>query len=168
MKEQPEETNDLTQLGIYCGVLVGICIVSALLASRFAVGSLGAYFGVLGIASFAAGMLMPVLRVVPWSKDDTEDIPWVLGLTTLFGPFAGSMGYGVLGVVRGGEFNPAIVGVFLVSLLLRIVIDLASGHPLSKLVPFAEMNAAVLVAQVMPFVTLAGWFAAEVFHKPDE
>jgi len=130
--------------------------------------TVGGYFLVLGLAGFIAGILLPILRVAPFPKDEEGgDIGWAMGLITLFGPFAGSMGYGVLGVVRQ-DVSPAILGVFITSLLTRCVLDIATGHSLSKLVPFSEMSAIVLGAQVMPFVTLIGWLCSEVFHKPDE
>jgi hypothetical protein len=161
------DTNDFTQLGIYAVVfivlLVGVYVIGGLVGRA----SIGGYFAVLAIASLIAGVLLPILRVAPWPKDDSEDVGWAMGLIPLFGPFAGTMGYGVLGVVRQ-DVNPAIVGVFVTSLLIRIVLDLATGHSFSKMVPFSEMTGIVLGAQVMPFVTLIGWYASEIFHKPDE
>jgi len=161
------ETNDLTQLGIYAGVFVVLLLIVYGIGASAVHGSIGGYFAVLAISSFIAGILLPTLRVVPWPRDDPEDVGWAMGLIPLFGPFAGTMGYGVLGVVRQ-DVNPAILGVFITSLLLRIVLDLATGHSFSRMVPFSEMSGLVLGAQIMPFVTLAGWYAAEVFHKPDE
>jgi hypothetical protein len=161
------ESNDWTQLGIYSLVFVVLLVAVYAIGSSAIRGSVGGYFAVLGLASFLSGILMPVMRVVPWPKDDSEDVGWAMGLIPLFGPFAGTMGYGVLGVVRQ-DVNPAILGVFITSLLLRITLDAATGHGFAKMVPFSEMSGLVLGAQVMPFVTLLGWYASEVFHKPDE
>lgn len=161
-----EDSNDLKQLAIYAGAFVVLLAVVYGLGSAIG-GSVGMFFAILGIASFLAGMSLPLFRVAPFEKDDPEDVGWALGLTVLFGPFAGTMGYGVLGVVRQSA-NPAIIGVFVTSLLLRGVLDLATGHSLSKMVPFAEMSGLILGAQVMPLVTLAGWYAAEMFHPADE
>jgi hypothetical protein len=161
------ETNDWVQLGIYAGVFAVLLLAVYGIGTSIIRDSVAGYFAVLAVSSFLAGMLMPILRVAPWPKDDSEDVGWAMGLIPLFGPFAGTMGYGVLGVVRQ-DVNPAILGVFITSLLLRIVLDLATGHGLDKMVPFRELSGLVLGAQMMPFVTLAGWYASEMFHKPDE
>ncbi len=160
------ETNDLMHLGIYAGVFV-VLLGIVYGAGSAAGASLGGYFLILSVASFIAGMLLPVLRVAQFPKDDSEDVGWAMGLIPLFGPFAGTMGYGVLGVIRQ-DVNPAILGVFITSLLIRIVLDIATGHSLSRMVPFSEMSGLVLGAQMMPFITLTGWYASEVFHKSDE
>jgi hypothetical protein len=161
------ETNDWVQLGIYSGVFAVLLLAVYGIGTSFIRDSMAGYFVTLAVSSFLAGILLPILRVAPWPKDDSEDVGWAMGLIPLFGPFAGTMGYGVLGVVRQ-DVNPAILGVFITSLLLRGVLDLATGHSLDKMVPFREMSGLVLGAQVMPFVTLAGWYASEMFHKPDE
>lgn len=161
------ETNDWTQLGIYSAVFVVLLVAVYAIGTSAVRGSVGGYFAVLGLASFLSGILLPVMRVVPWPKDDPEDVGWAMGIIPLFGPFAGTMGYGVLGVVRQ-DVNPAILGIFITSLLLRIVLDAATGHGFAKMVPFNEMSGLVLGAQVMPFVTLIGWYASEILHKPDE
>jgi len=161
------DTNDWTQLGIYSAVFVVLLIGVYLIGSLIGRASAGGYFAVLALSSLIAGILLPILRVAPWPKDDSEDVGWAMGLIPLFGPFAGTMGYGVLGVVRQ-DVNPAIVGVFVTSLFIRIVLDIATGHSFAKMVPFSEMSGMVLGAQMMPFVTLIGWYASEVFHKTDE
>jgi hypothetical protein len=161
------ETNDWVQLGIYSGVFAVLLVAVYIVGTSVIRGSVAGYFTVLAISSFLAGILLPILRVAPWPKDDSEDVGWAMGIIPLFGPFAGTMGYGVLGVVRQ-DVNPAILGVFITSLLLRVVLDLATGHSLDRMVPFRELSGLVLGAQVMPFVTLAGWYSSEMFHKPDE
>lgn len=163
-----EEANDLRQLAKYA-IAFGVLL--------FAVDLLGnmmpqAYLVTLGIATFLAGVLLPVLRVAPFMADDSTDLPIALGLMLIFGPFVGAMFYGVLWIIRG-EANPAIVGVFLSYLLVRLTLDMATGKNVidlfSKMLPDLDVARwADFVARWMPLVGVLGWLCADPFKKPDE
>src|SRR5262249_22537444 len=120
-----------------------------------------------GVTNFVAGIAMPLFRTVPFAEDDSEDLPWLLGLSIILGPFVGAIVYGFIAMIKGSP-NPGVVGVFVSYLVLRFTLDAATGHALQKVMPFNEFTAETLGAQAMVLVTLAGWYAAAPFHKPDE
>jgi hypothetical protein len=168
---QPEEDQDLepeviyplNQLAINVAVLIGLAVVAALMLQR----QPDWYLTLLGITNFAAGMAMPLLRVVPFGEDDSSDIGVVIGLVLILGPLVGSILYFFLCIVKQ-DFSPAMVGVFVSYLVLRFAADLTVGLPIAKIMPWYEFTPETVGAQIMPFVTIAGWYAAGMFHKPDE
>ena len=72
-------------------------------------------------------MLMPVMRVVPWQDEDSDDVLIYLLLTLIFGPAISLVVYGVLAAMRQ-SFNPAVFGMLGVTLLARVVTALAAGQ----------------------------------------
>lgn len=160
-----EETSDIHQLGIYSGVFAFVLLASGL-AGHYLPHS---YLIVLGLATFIAGILMPVFRVAPFMADDSTDLAVFLGLMLIFGPFVGAMGYGLLWIIRG-DANPAVVGIFLTYLLVRIVADATTGHDLGdlfkKMLP--DLDETSFAVRWMPLAGLIGWLCADPFKKPDE
>ncbi len=80
------------------------------------------YLGLMAVSNFAACMLMTVMRVVPFSDDDSSDMPLALALFLLAGPFVGFIAYIILGIMKQ-DANPAIVGIFITYLCIRIPLD---------------------------------------------
>jgi hypothetical protein len=160
-----EETNDLRQLGVFAGVFA-VVLVGAGIVGHFLPQS---YLITLAVSTFAAGLLLPVLRVVPFMADDSTDLPIALALTLICGPFVGAMFYGVLWIIRG-EANPAIVGIFLSYLLSRITLDIATGRSLMDLFTrmLPELNVTSFLANWMPLAGILGWLSADPFKRPDE
>jgi hypothetical protein len=162
---EKEDVNELRQLGIYAGILLLIVAVAAGVGSAMP----GAYLPTLGVATFIAGVLLPVLRVAPFGSDDSSDLAIALALILILGPFAGAIFYGVICFMRQ-DFNPAIIGVFVSYLLIRIGLDVATGHSVaelfSKMLP--DMNFANFAARWMPLAGIVGWYVGDVFKKPDE
>lgn len=158
-----ESVNLPRQLGIY---LVLLAVMTGVLV---ALGSIVPtwYLALLGVGNFVAGLLMPVLRVVPFGEDDSGDVAIAFVLMLLFGPFAGAMIYGIVCVMKQ-DANPAIVGIFISSLVVRAALDLATGHSLANMVPFKDPTVMGFAAQLMTLVAVAGWYAAAPFHKDDE
>lgn len=147
---------------IYLALLTGISFVA----------SKGLpYLLILGISNFAAGIAMPLLRIVPFGEDDSDDVALALALILILGPFVGSILYGIVGFMKQ-DANPAIVGVFISYIVLRIGLDVAFSFPvISGMMPFTKMNNNIIMgfgAQWMCLATIAGWYAAGVFHKPNE
>lgn len=127
------------------------------------------YLGLMAVSNFFACMLMTVMRVVPFSDDDSSDMPLALALFLLAGPFVGFIAYIILGIMKQ-DANPAIVGIFITYLSIRIPLDLVYGASLSKLftLPFADITPVGLATMWMTFAGLLGWLCANIFHKTDE
>jgi hypothetical protein len=161
-----DRAETLRQLAVWCGALVVIIGIMAVLGAA----AKNLYLLWLGVGSFAACILMPVIGVAPYAEDDSDDIAWAIGLILILGPFVGGLLYGVICFVRQ-SWNPAIAGVFLSYLFVRIGVDVATGHDVismfSKMLP--ELSDWVsFAARWMPLVGIAGWYSASVFHKTDE
>jgi hypothetical protein len=127
------------------------------------------YLGLMAVSNFVACMLMTVMRVVPFSDDDSSDMPLALALFLLAGPFVGFIAYIILGIMKQ-DANPAIIGIFITYLCIRIPLDLVYGASLSNLfnLPFADITPAGLATMWMTFAGLLGWLCANMFHKTDE
>ena len=123
---------------------------------------------------FSAGLLAPVMRAVPWQRDDSDDVIWYALFTVIFGPAIGLIIYGVMGLMKQGV-NMAMVGCFLITLTMHIIIYLAlSPIYLIQFVPpllqpggTLHLNL-LLVNAGTGLLTLAGWYFANFFHKLDE
>jgi hypothetical protein len=161
---ETEEVNEPRQLVINITFLVVLAGIAAVVAHA----SPSLYLVLLGVSNLGAGMMMPLLRTVPFAEDDSGDLGWFLGLTLILGPFVGAITYAFVGMARGGDWNPGIVGVYVSYFILRVALDLATGHAFNKIMPFSEFAPETIAAQAMILVTLAGWYAAYIFHKPDE
>ncbi len=156
--------------GVFALILVGVGLLS------FAVKSF--YIVPMVIAMFAGGMLLPIMHVTPWADEDSDDLVWFVLLTLLFGPVVSLIIFGLVALVRQ-EFNPSILGCFIVAGLARVVGELASGgvgihHLISATSPFGSLGhidahlVEMLLLNWAGFAALAGWYAAGSFHKEDE
>jgi len=153
----------LNQLAINLAILIGLAVVGALTVQR----QPDWYLSLLGVTNFLAGMVMPMLRTVPFGDDDSTDIGVVIGLILILGPFVGAVLYFFICFVKQ-DFSPGMVGVFVSYLVLRFALDAVLGVPIMKIMPWYEFTPETIGAQIMPFVTIAGWYAADIFHKPNE
>lgn len=164
-----EERSQLVRsITLYSGALAATVIVGALLTHFMP----GWYLLFLAMVTFAAGMALPLFGVAQYGEDDSTDVGWFVGFAGIGGPFVGGIAYGVLGLIKG-DANPALAGIFIVSLLARIPLDMAVGTPigasLNGLMPFTDpTNAMHWAAQLMTFLGLVGWYFAGMFHKLDE
>ncbi len=153
----------LNQLAINLAILIGLAVIGALTVRSHP----DWYLSLLGVTNFLAGMIMPMLRTVPFGDDDSTDIGVVIALILILGPFVGAILYFFFCFVKQ-DFSPGMVGVFVSYLVLRFALDAVLGLPIAKIMPWYEFTPETIGAQIMPFVTIAGWYAADVFHKPDE
>jgi hypothetical protein len=174
MAEDPlgdDPRDQIRQTVIYVAALTAGVVACSLVARMIP----DWYLALIAALNVAAGMAMPPLRVVPYGEDDSSDVPWAIPLILVLGPIVGGMAYGVIAIMRQ-DANPAIVGIFVSYLLIRFPLQLAAGtgigESLQSLVPFAPPPngnwGAHLALQWLPFATMAGWYMAAVFHKPDE
>lgn len=122
-------------------------------------------------ALFFAGLLMPIMGVVPKQRDDSDDVWIFAGLMLIFGPAIGLVIYGVIGILRQ-SVNHAIMGCFVVSVLTQLVIYFTAGqtHLLfgPPWVQVSGFDLRTLFINWAGFVAMAGWFSANMFHKFDE
>ncbi|MEP6756094.1 MAG: hypothetical protein ABJA67_11390 [Chthonomonadales bacterium] len=159
-----EEVNEFKAAGINLGLTILIAGVAFAMSS----GMPGQYLPILGVASFIVGMIMPILRSVPFGSDDSGDIALAIGLILIFGPFVGAVGYGVVCALRQ-DFNPAIIGIFVSYLIVRVGVDLGTAKHLNAIWQvMPEVNADSIGARLMPLATVIGWYAADPFKKADE
>lgn len=177
----PETVEDLARsdrddlvrsIGIYVAGLLGT--VAVLSAGTYFLKD--AYLAFLAVGCIGGGLALPLLRIVPFGEDDSSDLALALALFIILGPFIGGMVYGIICLMKQ-DANPAIVGIFLTYLLVRIPLSLAVGQPIgeiaSSLVAFQPVGAdapwSVFVAErSMTLAGIVGWYSAAMFHKPDE
>jgi hypothetical protein len=117
------------------------------------------------------GHILPIMRAVPYFSDDDEDWQVAGGLTLLVGPLVGGAAYGVIGIIRQGSWNPAVVGLFFVAIATRIAFELATGagaEMFSKMMPFADTTGIGFAKQYMLLAGLFAWIAADMWKKADE
>ncbi len=133
-----------------------------------------AYVSLLCIGMLIAGVLMPLMHVVPFAHQDSDDIVLAVVLFLVFGPLSGGFAYVVLCVMRSSG-SPTIVGIFISYLLVRVPIDIVTSHPwnFSSFLPFTGVSAGEswlqhLVAQYSILVGLVGWYAADSFRSLDD
>jgi len=161
----------LRQTGIYLAGLIGAIFICSLITRVLP----DWYLAFIAGLNVAAGMAMPPLGVVPYGEDDSSDVPLAIPLILVLGPIVGGMAYGVIAIMRQ-DANPAVVGIFVSYLLIRFPLQLAAGtsigQALQSLVPFSPPPdgnwGTHLALQWLPFATMAGWYGAAIFHKPDE
>jgi hypothetical protein len=158
-----EEVDDTKQVLINLGLLAAVALVGALIVSLAPV----AYLPLLGLTNFVMGMSMPLLRTVPFAEEDFGDGPFAIIFIILLGPLAGGIAYGVKWMMQSGG-NPGVAGVFVSSIVLRLALGTAAGVSPLFMLPFKDMTLASTIAQWLPLLAIAGWFAAAPFHKPDE
>lgn len=168
---QNDRAEQLKHTGVYAGALAMAIMLCAALAHWIP----DWYLALIAALNVAAGMAMPPLGVVDYGEDDSSDVALAISLILILGPIVGGMAYGVIAIMRM-DANPAIVGIFISYLLIRFPLQLAAGtgigESLQSLVPFAPPPdgnwGTHLALQWLPFATMAGWYMAAVFHKPDE
>jgi hypothetical protein len=160
---------------VFAGILAAMAVLTHLLADYAAIP--------LVIAMFAAGVLLPVLRAVPFQSDDSEDLVWFLLLTLLFGPGIGLLIYSIKAFLLR-DMNVAVMGLLIVGFLGYMVFQIAAPLPLltpdtnegffnvMKLAPpwtqVTRYGYAAMFYNWAGFVALAGWFVGNFFHKLDE
>lgn len=144
-----------------------------LMAAAFAAHSLPAYYSIpMIVALFLGGMLMPILRVAPWQRDDSDDVYIFVILLLIFGPVIGLFIFGVFGIMRQSA-NPAVVGCFIIGILAHITIMLAvQSSPLTLGPPWLQVGGhfslMLFVLNWSALAAVAGWYCANFFHKLDE
>ena len=126
------------------------------------------------IGLFSAGILMPVMRAVPWQRDDSDDVIWFALFNVVFGPGIGLIMYSILGIIKQGV-NPAMVGCFIATLLMHIIVFVAllPSQLIQFQPPILQHGGAfnltyLLVNAGTGLLTLIGWYCANFFHKLDE
>ena len=155
----------------YAGVLAGIVVVACLLTWI----AKPMHLLWLALANLGACMAMPVIGVVPFAEDDSEDIPWAIGILFILGPAVGALAYAVLCVVRA-TFSPGIIGIFVTYLAIRIPLDGVSGNIgrlFQAMMPFqqpaADSTWATHLASLwIVFAGVVGWYSAAMFRHTDE
>ncbi len=152
----------LTRSIQYLGCLVVIVILSLLVLRQLP----STYLFVMGAANFASCILMPLIGVAPFGEDDSEDIALGLGLFLIMGPLAGGIIYSVIGMIKQ-SVNPAIIGVLLTYLIIRLNLDVFLHRSLEFMLPW-QGGIAEYAPQALVLAGIAGWYAAGVFHKHDE
>jgi hypothetical protein len=126
----------------------------------------GMYLIAMGIANFASCIMMPLIGVAPFGEDDSEDLALAGGFYLILGPPVGGIVYSVIGAIKQGV-NPALVGIFITYVLIRLNMDHFAAKNLRDMLP--------MQGGIMGFFThliflagMAGWYAAGIFHKPNE
>lgn len=166
--DAPEKEHSMAAVvGKFLGIFGVILIVGAIFAALAPAGMLAPLL----IANFAGGLLLPVLGVVPWQDEDSDDAMLMFVLMLLFGPVVAFFIYGVLTMVRQTG-NAAVVGVLAVAALSNVVIRFAAHdlHRFSDLMPFqsGSYSVSLMFLSWAGLLAMAGWFFANVFHKFDE
>ena len=166
-----EGLSPLLLLGRYLAAFTVILMVGGALAY------LGKQYYVvpLLLVQFFGGLLLPVMRVVAWAEEDSDDVGWFLGLTLMFGPMIALAAYAIVGVMRQ-SLNPAVLLCLVIALLTRVIVESAAGHfNISELSTLGLINTGLgmnlfklLLLNWSGFLALAGWYSASVFHKLDE
>ena len=132
---------------------------------------------------FAAGILLPVMKAVPFQSDDSDDLVWLVLLTLLFGPSIGLLIYSIKAFLLH-DMNIAVLGMLAISFLGYLVFQLAAPLPpvtpdageaffnMMKLAPpwtqVTRYGYAALLYNWVGIVTMVGWFVGNVFRKLDE
>jgi hypothetical protein len=148
-------------------------VFAILLAAGSAIAYLApaAYVVPLLLVNFIGGLLLPVMRAVPWQDEDSDDVFLMIVLTLAFGPIVSLVIYSVLTAVRQ-DGNPAMLGVMGVAALTRIGIGMATGTLSAwwQLMPFplTGWSATMMFVNWAGLVALVGWYFGNIFHKFDE
>lgn len=167
------EIDDTPQLSMtslvfrYLFAFIGIALLTALLAHAYP----NFQLVILSLSIFGAGMLLPVMEVVPKQRDDSDDTILACGLMLVFGPAIALVFYGIWGALRQTA-NPAVIGCLAVSAILQFTVMLSAENTLLTIAPpwlnTKGFNLLALLANYCGFFSFAGWFAANLFHKFDE
>lgn len=157
----------------FAGILLGIAAIAHFLPD---------YAGIpLVVGLFGAGMLLPVMKAVPYHSDDSDDLLWLVILTLVFGPGIGLIIYGVKGLLLQ-DVNLAVVGLLAVGFLGYVAVQIASPYlppdqndgvfNLLKLAPpwaqYSKYGFAALLYNWSSLIAMTGWIVGNVFHKLDE
>ncbi len=162
------EVGSTRQLSRYAAFFAALLLVTGLCAHLFQ----AFYVIPLVLAQLAAGLLLPVMRVVPWQDEDSDDLWWLLGFSLVFGPGIGLIAYGVKALLLQ-EYNTAVIGIFIVGLLIYLATMIgAGGFTMLELAPpwtqVSKYGIEQLFVNWTVLVAMAGWFLGNVFHKFDQ
>jgi len=159
----------------FAGLLIGMTVLTHLLPDYAAIPLI--------VVMLAAGILLPVMRAVPFQSDDSDDMVWLVMLTVLFGPGIGLLIYSIKGFLLR-DMNIAVLGLLTVGFLGYVVFQL--GMPLPPMTPDANEGIFNVVKLAPPWsqvgrygytallynwvalVAMVGWIVGNVFHKLDE
>jgi hypothetical protein len=159
-------TSMSTLVARYLCAFAGVVTMTCLIAHAYK----EYYVLTLIAAMFVSGVLLPIMDVVPKQRDDSDDVWIFMGLIMLFGPAIGLVIYGVIGLLRQSA-NPAIIGCFVVSIVIQIAVYLSAGPTLLLFGPpwvQQGFDVRTLLVNWCAFASLAGWASANVFHRFDE
>lgn len=155
-----------TLVARYLCALAGIVGITCLLAHAYK----EYYVITLLAALFVAGVLLPIMNVVPKQRDDSDDV-WIFALLIMvMGPSIGLIIYAVIGLLRQSA-NPAVIGCFVVSIVIQLAVYLSAFPTLLVFgPPWVQQGFDVrpLLLNWAAFAALAGWASANVFHRFDE
>ena len=155
-----------TLVAKYLCAFAGILGITCLIAHAYK-----EYYVITLIASlFVAGVLLPIMEVVPKQRDDSDDVGIFVGLVMVFGPTIGLIVYAVVGLMRQSA-NPAMIGCFIVSIMLQVAIYIAASPTMILFGPpwvQTGFDVRILLVNWCSLASIAGWASANVFHKFDE
>ena len=125
--------------------------------------------------SVLSGIVMPVLKAVPWADEDADDVAFFVSATVISSlcmicsPALALALYFTYALIRQSA-NPAVFGFLIISFTSRIVFELSiSNFSYELFRPFAghfKLDAVLLnLTALLPMV---GWYLAGVFHKLNE
>ena len=160
-------TSMATLVARYLCAFAGVVAIACLLAHAYK----EYYVFTLIAAMFGAGLLLPIMEVVPKQRDDSDDVWIFVGLTMVFGPTIGLIIYTVIGLLRQSA-NPAVIGCFVICIVLQIAVYLAASPTLLLFGPpwvqTSSFNVLQLLINWCGVAALAGWASANIFHRFDE
>jgi hypothetical protein len=128
----------------------------------------GALIALCGV-QFLAGLLMPVMRAVPWQDEDSDDVLTFIILTFVFGPIISIVIYCIVALMRQ-DANPAVAGLMLVAAVTRFGVEIAAGTLTGmRVMPWlGSFSIPILLINWTGLLGLIGWYMANLFHKLDE
>ncbi|HZO89704.1 MAG TPA: hypothetical protein VFB38_15350 [Chthonomonadaceae bacterium] len=158
---------DAMQLMRYAGVFALILAVAGFMAHALP----NLYVVPLLASQFLGGLLLPLMKVVPWAEDDSDHIFLFFLLTLALGPMVALIAYGVISLLRQ-DASPGMVGCLSVAFLAQVAVGMAAGDfSWSRLTPFSQMGhfeVGTLFLNWSGLLALAGWYTASIFRRPDE
>jgi hypothetical protein len=175
------EMPDLTETYLPMDVLLrSVGAVLLILVVAGALAYIGPAFSAipLVVAQFCAAMVLPILRIVPWQDEDSDDLIYFILLTLVFGPIISLVIYAIISAMKQSA-NAGLMGCMIAAAAARIVVDLAIHVPVGQIVqnsmPLSHLGShldANLIGMILKdwsgMLALAGWYFANVFHKFDE
>ncbi len=165
-----EVRSDLQNAGKYLLVLIGVVALLSGIGKFMP----SAFLALLAVGAGSAGLLLPMMHVVPFAHQDSDEVTLAVAFMLILGPIVGGICYIVLCLARGSG-NPALVGIFITYMLVRVPLDLVTGHPLifASFLPFTQPPTGVswadhLVGIYCVGAGVVGWYAADSFRSLDD